>query len=242
MKSRLKAAYHDTVFEYIPNAEVPDFWVITAHNPDGKTTDAGDNVAADKRLHAEIAELGIIPFRIIERSPDDTHAEPGWGFPCGEATAMKIGRRYRQDAVFHFTDGRIALVNCKTSERHPLDAPETRKLDPRELRHFTLFVGSPPDSKRLDPLEYTGVCTRTGAMFPGFTIQRADGCFHSRFEDTLLIHVATREAHKVLSVAHDLRCFLNQTGIGISHNGIYQRVREWTDDGLILQSFGLTGQ
>jgi hypothetical protein len=54
-----------------------------------------------------------------------------------------------------------------------------------------------------------------------------------------MIHIATREPHKVLRVAHDLRCFLNQTGIGISHNGIYQRVREWTDDELILQSFGI---
>ena len=152
---------------------------------------------------------------------------------------MEIARGDRQNYVFRFADGHIDLVNCKKSERHPLDSPETRRLDPRDVRHFTLFVGSPPGSNRLDPLEYTGVCTRVGAMFPSFTIQHADGCFQSRFEETLLIHIATREAHKVLSVAHDLRCFLNQTGIGISHNGIYQRVREWTDDNLILQSFGI---
>jgi hypothetical protein len=28
-------------------------------------------------------------------------------------------------------------------------------------------------------------------------------------------------------------------GIGITHNGIQQRVRDWTDNGLILQSFGI---
>lgn len=242
MKPLFKAAYYDTVFEYIPDAKVPDFWVVTAHNPDGKTADAGGNLAADTKLHADIVALGISPFRIIGRAPDDTHAEPGWGFPCDETTAIKIGRRYQQEAVFHFTDGGIDLVNCKTRKRHPLDDPENRKLDPRNVRHFTLFVGSPPGSNRLDPLEYAGVCTRVGAVFPGFTIQRADGCFQSRFEDTLLIHIATREALKVLSVAHDLRRFLNQTGLAISHNGIYQRVRDWTDDGLILQSFGLSGQ
>ena len=107
------------------------------------------------------------------------------------------------------------------------------------MRQFTLSVGSPGDRGKIHPLEYAGVCTRVGALFSGFTIQRAEGCFESRFEETLLIHIATREPQKVLTLAHDLRCFLNQDGIGISHNGIYQRVRDWTDDGLILQSFDI---
>ncbi len=122
---------------------------------------------------------------------------------------------------------------------HPLENPATRIRDPREVRHFTLFVGSPAGRNRLDPLEYAGVCTRVGALFPGFTIQRADGCSQSRFEDTLLIHIATREPQKILEVVHTLRGFLNQDGIGISHNGIYQRVRDWSDDTLILESFNL---
>jgi hypothetical protein len=75
-------------------------------------------------------------------------------------------------------------------------------------------------------------------LFPGFTIQRAEGCFRSRFEETLLIHIGTREPLQVIETAHNLRCFLKQEGIGLSHNGIYQRVREWSDDNLILQSFG----
>jgi hypothetical protein len=107
------------------------------------------------------------------------------------------------------------------------------------VRHFTLSVGSSGGRGKIDPLEYAGICTRVGALFPGFTIQRAEGCFQSRFEETLLIHIATREPQNVLTLAHDLRCFLNQIGIGITHNGIQQRVRDWTDDGLILQSFGL---
>jgi hypothetical protein len=239
MKTRLNPAYHQTVFEYIPAGKPDDFWVITAHNPEGRPADPGDNIAADAQLISDIDALEITPFRIIGLSPDETHAEPGWGFPCDEATALEIGRRYHQQAVYHFTAGRIDLVDCKTLERHPLENPATRTRDPRDLRHFTLFVGSSAGRNRLDPLEYAGVCTRVGALFPSFTIQRAEGCFESRFEEALLIHIATREPYQVLEVAHSLRCFLNQTGIGISHNGIYQRVRDWSDSSVILAAFQL---
>lgn len=238
----MNPAYHDPVFETIPTGDTSDFWVITAYNPDGKNAATGDNLTDDSRLHSEIVEMGFTPFRIIGMSRDQSHAEPGWGFPCDETTALEIGRRYRQEAVFHFSAGRIDLLDCKTGERHPLDDPASRVLDPRDVRHFTLFVGSPGDRKKLDPAEYTEVCTRIGAVFPGFTIQHAQGCFESSFEEMLMIHIATREPQKILRVAHDLRSFLNQTGIGISHNGINQRVRDWSDDGLILQSFGLSGQ
>ena len=236
----MNPAYHDTVFETIPTGDASHFWVITAYNPDGEDAPAADNLLEDSRLHAEIAEMGFTPFRIIGMSRDESHAEPGWGFPCDETTAMEIGRRYRQEAVFHFTAGRIDLVDCKTGERQSLDDPTSRIRDPRDVRHFTLSVGSPGGRGKIDPLEYAGVCTRVGALFPGFTIQRAEGCFESRFEETLLIHIATREPQKVLTLAHDLRCFLNQIGIGITHNGIQQRVRDWTDDDLILASFGIS--
>jgi hypothetical protein len=235
----MNSAYNKTVFEYIPLGKPSDFWVVTAYNPKGRPADSGDNIQADALLLADIEELKITPFRVTGLSPDETHAEPGWGFSSDETTALEIARCYRQQAVYHFTAGRIDVVDCKTLERHPLDSPAARIRDPRDLRHFTLFVGSPAGHNRLDPLEYAGVCTRVGALLPGFTIQHAEGCFQSRFEDTLLIHIATREPLKVIEVAHSLRCFLNQDGIGISHNGIYQRVRAWTDATVILEAFQL---
>lgn len=235
----MNPAYHDTVFEYIPTGKPPDFWVITACNSDGKDASAADNLSADARLRAEIEEMGVTPFRIIGMSRDESHAEPGWGFPCDETTAMEIGRRYRQEAVFHFTAGHIDLVDCKTCERQPLDDPASRIHDPRDVRHFSLFVGSSADRNKIDPTEYTEICTRVGAAFSGFTIQRGEGWFRSRSEETVIINIATREPREVIKLAHELRLLLKQEGIGLSHNGIYQRVRVWSDDGLILQSFGI---
>lgn len=237
MKPRINPAYGQTVFQYITTGKPDDFWVVTAHNPRGRPADQGDNLAADARLLADLTKLKITPFRVTGLSPDETHAEPGWGFPCEESTALEIGRRYWQQAVYHFTTGRIDLVDCKTHERQTLENPAERIRDPRDLRHFTLFVGSPAGRSRLDPLEYAGVCSRVGALFPGFTIQRAEGCFQSRFEESLVIQIAAREPLKVIETAHSLRCFLNQDGIGISHNGIYQRVRDWSDDQTILEAF-----
>jgi len=231
--------YLNTVFEFIPEGKPGDFWVVTAYNPGGKPADPGDNLEADARLLDEIHELKITRFRVIGLSADASHAEPGWGIACDENTAIGLGRRYKQQALFHFHAARIDLVDCRTHKRKALANPATRILDPRTLRHFSLFVGSPENGRRIDPIEYAGIGTRIGALFPGFTIQRAEGGFESRFEDTLVIHIATREPTKVVEAAHSIRSFLNQKGVGISHNGVYQRVRDWSDTELILEAFGL---
>jgi hypothetical protein len=236
----MNSLFHDTLFQFIPDGKPAAFWVITAYNPRGKAADPGDNISADARLRGDLEDLGIKPFRVIGTSRDESHAEPGWGFPCDAAAAIEIGRRYRQLAIFHFTDGRIDLVDCKSGASQALDHPSARIRDPRDVRHFEIFIGSPGGSGKMGPMEYTGVCTRTGALFPGFTMQRTEGCFRSKFEDALLIHIGTREPHKVIALAHKLRCFLNQDGVGISHNGIYQRITDWTDNALILEAFGFT--
>ena len=232
-----QSLYLQTVFQYSP-ADKPDaFWVVTAHNPNGKSAAPGDNILADAQLHEELKELKITSFRVTGLSPDESHAEPGWGFACEEATALRLGRQFQQEAIFHFQEELIELVCCENGDRQALDKPEGRNRDPRSLRYYTLHVGSPPGRNRIDPLEYTGVCTRVAALFSGFTIQRAEGCYGSRFEDTLVIHIASREPGKVIEVAHSLRCFLNQEGVGLSHGGIYQRVRDWSDNEVLLETF-----
>ncbi|MFZ9937665.1 MAG: DUF3293 domain-containing protein [Luteolibacter sp.] len=143
MKSQL-IKYGDTVFEYLPDDEAAEFWVVTACNPDGRTADPGDNLLADSLLQADIGKLKLNAFRIIGMSRDESHAEPGWGIECDEQTALDLGRRYNQEAVFHFTERGIDLVDCKNGKRQPLENPASRIRDPRQHRHFSLFIGSPP--------------------------------------------------------------------------------------------------
>jgi hypothetical protein len=237
MKTPNQSAYLDTVFELIPKKKTHSFWVITAHNPNGETLSSGENTLADINLRDEIETLKIPFFRVIGMSRDGNHAEPGWGMECDEKTAIKLGKSYQQEALFYFTKNTIELVDCRDGQRISLDEPQSRILDPRDLKHFTIIIESSGDRRKIDPLEYTGVCTRVGAWFPRYTVQRAEGCSQSRFSDSLLIHIASRDTKKIVTVVRDIRTFLTQINIGISHRGIYQPVREWSDDEMILATF-----
>lgn len=117
----LRAAFKEAIFDFIPGDKPENFWVITAFNPDGQDTDEISNQLADEKLHEELNSLGVGPFRVTGLSPDRTHAEPGWGASLDETSAIEIGRKYRQLAVFHFQAGAIWLVDCSDGSREALD-------------------------------------------------------------------------------------------------------------------------
>ncbi|MFM2199565.1 MAG: hypothetical protein RLZZ505_2997 [Verrucomicrobiota bacterium] len=246
-KITLNPAYREAVFEFVAQGKPSDFWVITAYNPDGKSTDSILNKAADERLHEAIEALGHTSFRVIGKSPEDLpkdqhHAEPGWGIPCDEATALKLAKRFSQEAVFHFKDGGIWLVDCSSGARESLTTPSARIYDPCHKKHFTLFLGAPKGCKVIDDQTSAAIRSCIMARFENFTIQRAEGCYQNGREDTALVHIGTPDYKSVISLAHELRVLFQQDGVGISHNGIYQRARETSDESLILESFGLSEQ
>lgn len=237
----------DFLFHFVPTGKPDDFFYFSAWNPGGPKADDGSNIQADESLRRTLADEDqpvekrkpLPHFRVLRTSHDESLMEQGWAVQCRRSLAVKLAKQFKAGVLWKVAGGTVAATNVKTLETIHTAALPAHFRDPRDVRHFILIVGSPSGSNRLDPMEYAGVCTRAGALFSNFTIQKADGCFQSRFEDTAIIHIATREPRKVLTLAHELRCFLNQIGIGISHNGIYQRVRDWTDDDMILESFGL---
>jgi hypothetical protein len=117
----LHAAFKEAIFEFTPGDHPENFWVITAYNPDGQDTNEISNQLADEKLYEELNALGVEPFRVTGLSPDRTHAEPGWGGSLEERTAIELGRKYRQVAVFHFQAGEIWLVDCSDGRREALD-------------------------------------------------------------------------------------------------------------------------
>lgn len=237
----------NSLFHFVPTGKPEDVFYLSAWNPGGRSTDDGSNIHADESLRQTLADVAhpkekrrpLPHFRVLRTNRDESLAEQGWAVQCPEARAHKLAQQYKAATLWNLAADTVTATNVKSHQVIFSAALAAHFRDPRDVRLFTLFVGSPSSRNRLDPLEYAGVCTRAGALFPGFTIQNADGCFQSRFEDTALIQIATREPHKILALAHELRCFLNQDGIGIAHNGIYQRVRDWSDDSIILESFGL---
>jgi len=124
----MKAEYIETHFR-CDAVELPDdFWLITAFNPDGIDSTDELNRAADAELFAELEKLGHAPIRITGFSPDEIHSEAGWAAPIDEAAALRLGRRFQQEALFHFLPARIDLVDCKDATRIALGARADRIL------------------------------------------------------------------------------------------------------------------
>jgi hypothetical protein len=114
MTPEQRALFKQAVFRGAPlPADWPaDFAVITAYDPDGLTTTAELNRAADVALESELRSAGYRLHRIIGGSADGVHLEPGWGVPIGLPGAVEYGRRYRQLAVFYVRGGVVCLVDC----------------------------------------------------------------------------------------------------------------------------------
>ena len=95
-----------------------EFAVITACNPltgGNRNADAVETA----RLRKLLSRRGLKKHRVTGASPDWSHQEPGfavWGLALEEA--LKIGREFRQDAIFWVGgDGRIDVVSCVDGER-----------------------------------------------------------------------------------------------------------------------------
>jgi len=115
MTPEQRAQFSQAVFRFTPlPADWPaDFAIITAYDPDGLSTTAERNLAADVALEAELRAAGYRLHRITGGSADGVHLEPGWGVPIGLPGAVEFGRRYRQVAIFAVREGRLALVDCE---------------------------------------------------------------------------------------------------------------------------------
>ena len=113
----MKAEYLETHFRCATTDLPDDFWLITAYNPDGIDSTDALNEAADAALFAELEKLGHTPIRITGYSPDELHLEAGWSAPIDEAEALRLGRVFRQEALFHFLPARIDLIDCRDASR-----------------------------------------------------------------------------------------------------------------------------
>ena len=228
--------YKNTVLHFIPEGKPSEFWVITAWNPDGKDAPVAENKSRDHQLRKILKARGLHPFRVIGTSDDENHGEPGWGVATDEDTAIELGREFSQEALFHIQGDEVYLISCLTCERTPLPGLKTLLRDPRDVRLFTISLGASIGGK-FDDDNIQTIRKMIQSAFTGCTLRRAEGCFEDQFEEVLLIDVGTREHLRLLELADEIRVYLNQKGVGVTCNGVYQRVRTWTDHTLILESF-----
>jgi hypothetical protein len=223
----LQQKFLDTRFEILANERARTFWVITAWNPDGIVADATANRIADQNLAAEVDQRGLPRFRVFGSSPDGSHVEPGWGVTCETATAIEIGRRFGQLAIFLFCGEDIDLVDCRDGAAVRLPKCQGRVECPRKKRVFTLHIGY--RAPCFEAADENWLVQTLSKAFPNFTIQPGTGFFRVFSEEVRLVSIATTRTRDVLELAEELRCGLNQEGVGVSCGGVYQRVCKWSD-------------
>lgn len=88
--------------------------VLTAWNPGFVVRTEADNLAANRRLLADLVALGVEVWAADGATPDGRFHEPGfcaWGMT--RERAVQVARHYDQFAVFEYTEtGERAVIAC----------------------------------------------------------------------------------------------------------------------------------
>ena len=90
----------------------PEFVIVTAYATTGERWTSAEIEAADRRLSAELQQLGVWMARITGYSPRTGHAERGWAAVLAFDAACDLGLRYRQDAIYHASGDMLFVSHC----------------------------------------------------------------------------------------------------------------------------------
>lgn len=89
---------------------------------------------------------------------------------------------------------------------------------------YTLYVGSPNDTNRLDYKSLKTVKELTSKYFESYTYVKARGVYKDTEEDTVIITIANANKTEVYKLGEELREFLKQDGVAVEHNGKYEKL------------------
>lgn len=129
----MNPVYLETRFRY--DGEAPplpeEFVILSAYATTGETWSALQNAAADRSLEAELRARGGWLLRLIGYSPTTGHAEPSWATALPLDEACNIGRRYRQDAIYHVRGDLLSVTYCDARRALVAVGLFRDRLDPR---------------------------------------------------------------------------------------------------------------
>lgn len=89
---------------------------------------------------------------------------------------------------------------------------------------YTLYIGSPNDTNRLDYKSMKKVKELTSKYFESYTYVKARGVYKDTEEDTVIITIANANRTNVYKLGEELRSFLKQDGVAVEHNGKYEKL------------------
>lgn len=103
----LKAAYFRAFFRTAPGPLPRRFAVITAWNPEGRSSPRAANERRDAALRRRLDRAGLTRFRVTGGNETGTHREPGWGVAASPEAARALCAEFRQLAYYWVSGGRI---------------------------------------------------------------------------------------------------------------------------------------
>ena len=110
MPNPLPLVFQETHFRCADKNMPPSFAIVTAYNPDAKTSSCEQNLKFDKALKNAIDDLGLRAFRVTGGSIDFSHAEPGWGIVCTQEQARDLSVQFGQLAFFEIRNWQLYLL------------------------------------------------------------------------------------------------------------------------------------
>lgn len=115
----MNPAYRETVFRLEGPEPRQPFWIVTAHNPEGRIATEDSNHRNDEALLGFLRSHGESPVRATGLSPDETHAEPGWTIRS-EELALQAAEWFRQEALYRIEEDTLILVDLASGKEGPL--------------------------------------------------------------------------------------------------------------------------
>jgi len=105
--------YFDVRFRATGPAAWPArFVIVTAWATTGERWTDAENHRADAALLGPILELGATPIRVTGYGPATGHAEPGWAIDLDPDAALRLGREFRQHAIYAVDDDVLRVLRC----------------------------------------------------------------------------------------------------------------------------------
>jgi protein involved in sex pheromone biosynthesis len=89
---------------------------------------------------------------------------------------------------------------------------------------YTLYVGSPNDTNELNLDLLKSIKAIVSKYFESYTYVKGRGVFKDTEEDMMMITIANAEKGEVYKLGEELRTLLKQDGVGIEHNGVYEKL------------------
>lgn len=129
MCDSLHPEYFETVFYYddFPVDWPGSFAIISAYATTGEKWTDAENQQADAALQRTLAPYRS--HRVTGCSKDLTHQEPSWAVHCSNEEALRIGKDYKQKAIFWVTHGQIFLAYCIPNATYvPVDPWSERRV------------------------------------------------------------------------------------------------------------------